>query len=58
MEYLLKAQDSHLQNLIKGDHKKQVERLAFHSKSFNYEIQNLCDDAKAQNALLWRRSMK
>ncbi|CAH1453256.1 unnamed protein product [Lactuca virosa] len=35
---------------------KQAERLAFHSKSFDYEIQILHDDAKARHALFMKKA--
>ncbi|CAI9293078.1 unnamed protein product [Lactuca saligna] len=51
MEYLIKSQESCLQNLIEGIEKKQVERLAFHSRSYDYEIHKFCDAAKARHEL-------
>ncbi|CAI9261635.1 unnamed protein product [Lactuca saligna] len=38
-----------------GIKKKQAERLAFHSKSFNYEILKLHDDAKVQHTLFMEK---
>lgn len=55
MDYLLKAQESCVLNLIKGIDKKQAERLDFHFKSFNYEIQKLHDDDKVQHTLFMEK---
>ncbi|CAH1416916.1 unnamed protein product [Lactuca virosa] len=50
-EYLLKAQEIRFLSLVEGIEQKQAERLVIHSKSFDYEIQKLCDVAKERHDL-------
>ncbi|CAI9268460.1 unnamed protein product [Lactuca saligna] len=46
MEYLLKNQENCFRSLVEIIKRKQAEKLAVHSKSFDYEIQKLRDIAK------------
>ena len=45
----MKTQENRFQSLIKGIEQKQAERLALHSKSFDYELQKLRDVAKERH---------
>ncbi|CAH1421301.1 unnamed protein product [Lactuca virosa] len=49
MEYLLKSRENCFRSLVESLEQKQVERLVVHSKSFDYEIQKLCDVAKERH---------
>ncbi|CAI9289560.1 unnamed protein product [Lactuca saligna] len=49
MDYLMKAQESQLRNLIADIEQKQAELLAFHSKTYDYKIQSLHDNDKARH---------
>ncbi|CAH1432790.1 unnamed protein product [Lactuca virosa] len=51
MECLMKAQENRFRNLIEGIEQKQAEKLVFHSKCYDYEIQKLRDVAKERHEL-------
>ena len=51
MEYLMKAQENQFRKLLEGIKQKQAERLVFHSKSYDHEIQNLRDSAKEHHEI-------
>ncbi|CAH1453127.1 unnamed protein product [Lactuca virosa] len=55
VEYMTNAQESCLRDLNEGIENKQAEIMAFHSKIYDSEVQQLRDVAQERHALLMEK---